>query len=198
MRTYLYIFCALIAYLLLSSRSCVTDRDNPEKEKIDILAEKKRVKDGFSINHLDNNKLEAFENKAIQNLNELEDLLNIYFDTSMDSAFRQQAVKMTKKLFYENSFAEILNFLRIKSGSMQPDKIILDSIRISRHFKSITDETYSGSIAFTKQLIHFSQDLISPSHETVNMEIILTKTPKQLGSDTLMVWKVYFGQSVDQ
>jgi len=209
MRKFIYIFCALLAYLVFSSRSCVPEAHREAMKKAQIKKEKQEIRDQFGSDRLSEETLIAFEEKARQKLIDLSDYLNIYFDDSMDDTFRNQAQQMIKTLFIDDN-TQINSLLTDKDGkrSYKLDKFfkkdpgsgadsirfIIDSIEVSEHFHRSDEYLYDGKLTFHRYLeFQTATDTFSIDSTMMEADIILSKSNKIFGIDTLMVWGVHLG-----
>jgi len=209
MRRFIYIFCALLAYLVFSSRSCVPEVDMAEREKALITEEREQIKDKFESDYLSGQALLGFEQKATDKLVDLEDFMRIIHNKSMDDTFRNQAQQMIKTLFIDDN-TQINSLLTDKDGkrSYKLDKFfkkdpgsgadsirfIIDSIEVSEHFHRSDEYLYDGKLTFHRYLeFQTATDTFSIDSTMMEADIILSKSNKIFGIDTLMVWGVHLG-----
>lgn len=162
----------------------------------------------FEAPMLQKENLIAFEQRAKEKLVDFADYINIYTNRTYDASFRDQAKKMVMDQFDGEA--------KIKSSIMNPQKeetyslssflaefpkldfefaqLMLKDIEISESLKYLNSETYTGSISFSRELLGISgQDTIIVSKDLDKIEIILNRTDKIFGNDTLKVWAVQLG-----
>jgi len=210
MRKFIYIFCALLAYLVFSSRSCVPEAHREAMKKAQIKKEKQEIRDQFGSDRLSEETLIAFEEKARQKLIDLSDYLNIYFDDSMDESFRDLARLLIAELFINDSIhisKLLLQTKAMKSVSLkrflnkriatdyQPVYFVFDSILISNPLHRTRYGIYEGSITFNRQLIQLAiQGSPPPNDVRLEVDLISQKVPKVFGSDTIHTWCLFLGE----
>ena len=162
----------------------------------------------FEAPTLQKENLIAFEQRAKEKLMDFSDYINIYTNATYDASFRDQAKKMVMDQFYVEA--------KIKSSIINPKKeetyslssflakfpkldfeftqLMLKDIEISESLKYLDSETYTGSISFSRELLGISgQDTVIVSKDLDKIEIILNRTDKIFGNDTLKVWAVQLG-----
>lgn len=186
MKRYLIVPGALLAFILFSAKSCEEDQQvswEQDKEALNDVMD--RVKDGFQADFLDEESLVAFTQKAKQKLKDYSEYMNIINDSSSDSAFRMQALSMTNALFYRNT----------GPTEFFPGQVMtIDSIWLIEPMHFSEEINYAGIIGFREKIMQKSeQDSITCSYSVKKMEIVVVKSTKQFGSDTLRIWQVYLG-----
>ncbi len=208
MKKYLIIFCAALAYLFLSSRSC----EGPEQQDIltdeEVLAATKdSIEHRFASDDLSPALLNALEIQAQQKLADFGDYLNLYTDASLDSAFRIQARGMVRELFIADT-VQINPLLMSHAGGMNlsmndflvtqtnidSPTLLIDSIRTIKSLSRTDEVSYKGIISFQRQIqYHTGSDTLLSDRTSMAAEIIAFKAVKAIGSDTLRVWEVSLG-----
>jgi hypothetical protein len=101
--------------------------------------------------------------------------MNIASDTSIDSVYRSQALKMAEELFYPGIDP-------VEPFSDMP--ILLDSIWVTQPLHMAGTEFYKGKLGF--------REVVSARY-TKEVEILAVKQTKIIGPDTLKVWQVFLG-----
>ena len=209
MRKYLYIFCALLAWLVFSSRSCVPVSEQMISEKTVILEAKESIKSEFESDDLSQKSLRAFEEKARQKLIDFADYINIYFDESIDTIFKAQTHRMIRDLFVSDSVQInrtlfhkkdkgsilLIKFLEEKpSVGYQSIRFNFDSINIIEPLHRTDDYYFQGKLIFSSQIgISDSSNTAFIKQHDMEIDIIASKVHKTFGADTLQVWGVFLG-----
>jgi hypothetical protein len=210
MRKFLFLFGAILAYLLLCSKSCGSDeKSDSANQEAELTKTKVSIKNEFESDDLSKKSLRAFEVKAKQKLVDFSDYLRIFSDIELDTAFKMQARKMILDLFISDSILinsglinysdeknlTISEFLRIDSSSVSNSiYFTIDSIEIAQPFRRIDDLNYRGRLSFlrlAKSSSTSSDYLVQP--KKMEADIIAAKVSKPFGQDTLQVWGVFLG-----
>jgi len=183
MKRYLIITGALLACILFSAKSCKEDPQVSRQQEEEAIAEKMdSVKNEFGGDFLDEESLFVFTRKAKQKLIDYADYMNIVNDSSLDSAFRDQAWLMAQDLFANG----------LVPGSPLPGMVILiDSSWLTEPLKMAGEGVYKGELGFReKNRVKSGEDNDHFLQSYKKSEIICTKSPKVFGTDTLSVWQV--------
>jgi hypothetical protein len=156
----------------------------------------------FASDQMDAQRLSAFEARAQQKLQDLADYINILRDKSLDSTFRQQAMKQAVALFEnenipfdknpENEIA-ISDFLtNLLSENQLTSKFTIDSIQIVKPLQAIGSERYEGILSFEDNIASVqAPDKITPKQ----IGMVLRKIKKEFGTEDKWVWEVFLSQT---
>lgn len=210
MRKFLFIFIAMLAYLVLSSKSCGSDEKNDTAKKEAELAKTKvNIKNEFESDDLSKKSLKAFEVKAKQELVDFSDYLGICSDKQVDESFQSQARQMILDMFVSDSirinslmFNEqdgknllIEEFLDLNSSfDNNSMAFTFDSITVARPLRRVDDLNYKGSLSFSRRLKACSiSDTVLSDPVRMEAEVFVSKVYKLFGTDTLQVWGVFLG-----
>jgi hypothetical protein len=209
MKKFIILFAAILAYLVFSSRSC----EGPEPEdartrEAELAITKERVKNEFASEELSRQSLRAFEEKAVQKLADLADYLNLYTDKSMDSSFREQARRMILGLFISDSvqinplltsektekYRALAGFLATKPDTTYRSvSLAFGSVEIAESLHR-TGEGYYGTLTFSRQVtVCTVSDTTTTGKYPLEIEMVVLKSSKAFGPDTLQVWGVFLG-----
>ena len=198
-----------VIYLILCGKSCVNDSERTAWQEKEVSAAKDSIRGEFESEHLTEEARYAAEVKAIQELSDLADYVEIYSDNSLDSLFREKAGEMIRGLFISEdaslSFGEVRN-RKMKSTTVgefvekgfgediNQAKLVFDSIRVLEPLQKSGEETYSGRLAANQCIIKYisTDSIISPPTD-VTIEFISSRQVKRIGQDTLKVWEVLLG-----
>jgi hypothetical protein len=211
MRKFMFIFVAILAYLVLSSKSCGTDeKDDAAKQEAELIETKASIKNEFESDDLSKKSLKAFEVKAKQKLVDFSDYLGICSDKQMDESFKGQARQMILDMFISDSVRintlllnepdkkniPINEFLssRLAAGYNSMD-FLLDSIEVVGPLRRIDDNNYKGRLSFSRLVKACSaSDTVLLSPARMEADIFASKVYKPFGTDTLLVWSVFLGE----
>ena len=210
MHRFIQIFGILIIYLVCGAPSCNDKKQgSAEQEQNSLKASIDSLRESFGSGHLSAVSLEAFEVSASQKLPEFADYLCILGDTSLNSSFKDKAREMIRELFLsEDVKFPVTNGARLKERELTlkqilSDKVkpavlsydlVLDSVRIGKHFQRTDDTTYTGMLNFTLRYTGAPPSVENMTRFTGNtMDIFILKRNRIFGKDTLRVWKVCLG-----
>jgi hypothetical protein len=166
------------------------------------------IEKDFEAIRLNKENLRAFEERSKEKLLDFAGYLNIYSTKKYDESFRDQAKKMTIDLFIGkgNTIINLLGTLDKKQftldeflekiNNMNFDFIKLNPahIRISDSLKLSENGNYTGKITFSGKMMGISaQDTLMLSSGFHKIELIVHRSMKSFGNDSLKVWSVQFG-----
>lgn len=210
MRKFLFIFGAIMAYLLLCSKSCDSDeRDDSVSKEAELTQTKEAIKNEFESDELSRKSLRAFEAKAKQKLVDLADYLDIYNDKPIDESFKDQARQMILDLFISDSVLinnrlsgendekdlSVREFLKTGLASVYTSAdFMFDTLEIAAPLRRIDDLNYKGRLSFSRivKSCNFADTVISFPAK-MEADIFVSKVIKPFGSDTLRIWSVFLG-----
>lgn len=204
------ILLAIPAYLILSSKSCDSDREhNAAMQKAKTEQTKEWIREEFETEYLTGQTLRAFELKAKQKLVDFADYLSLYYNKKLDKALKDQAGQVIAGLFASDKTV-IQSFFPPKNNSIgypltdflghdfMPEyntvNVLIDSIAIDTPLRRSGNDLFRGTLTFFRRLEACtpSDTLMIPGNR-MNVEIIAKKVNKTFGSDTLQVWGVFLG-----
>jgi hypothetical protein len=210
MRKYLVILLSLLAFLLFSSKRCDSpEGENTAEDEITSKATVDSINNSFKADHLSEQSLRAFEEKAKEKVVDFADYLQIYTDKSLDESFKKHLRQMILDLFISDTIHIILKvadergennlainkFLETVSVPVENSmKIIFDSIVLWEPLQRINELNYKGTLKFS-QKVELPSAINSAGLDSVSkqVDIIATKISKHFGSDTVQIWQVYLG-----
>lgn len=210
MRKFLFIFVAILAYLLLCSKSCGSDeKGDSAKQEAELTQTKESIKNEFESDDLSKKSLRAFEVKAEQKLVDFSDYLDIFSDKLMDESFKNQARQMILDLFIcdtvqinsillnepDKKNIPISKFLSLDSATgYNSMDFIFDSIEVTEPLRRIDTLNYKGRLSFSRRVkISSASDTLFTGPDRMEVDIFASKVRKQFGSDTLQIWSVFLG-----
>lgn len=199
--------------ILLSCGSSVGNKEMEEAKMVNSLADSIAKPENLNFNMSDSvlteDNFKAFEQRAIQKLEDLADYLKILSDTTVDIAFKEQARDMALKLFIspdnkmniridnniENSVQTAGTlFKSIETGSYGLYSFDIIDASVNQKLEPSGVFEYKGSIFF-KLLIFKPKAATSPIQNPYNTqcEIKVKKVQKEFGAESKLVWEVYLG-----
>jgi len=208
MRRFLYILTACLLYLLLSSESCNSTRqDSSAAHEAELMNAVADLNNEFKSNFLSEKSLIAFETKAKQKLVDFSDYLSIYETKSTDETFRTQAREMILNLFVSENVRInglllneperkdlLINDFLNRKFEFDSFELKFDSIKISEPLRRMNEMNYTGSLIFFRfQQAGISADTLIAAPAPMKVEIFVSKVKKSFGNDTLQVWNVLLG-----
>jgi len=162
----------------------------------------------FEIGKLDEVKLSAFEERAIEKIHDLGEYVMIYTKQDYDTAFRSLAGKMICDLFVNSNViididlsAErsedltLIGFLE-KLDSCEYDElnVLVQDFFLSTPLHFSTDSLYTGEVTYSNKIIGVKSGDSLLIHSTTNrVEIIAKKVNKNFGERSSLIWKVFLG-----
>ena len=208
-RFVIHIF-SLLAFLVFCSKSCESPEDQQAgKEEAELKATLDSISSSFFADQPSEQTLRLLEVKAKQKLADLADYLQIYYNETLDEAFRTNARQMIRDLFISDS---VLISLKFTSGMnekgvslddfLRDDKgfpgntlqFSFDSIILSAPLHRINEISYMGVMSFIQR---FQKSTTSDPEDTFSVikeaDIFALKVRKPFGSDTLKTWSVFLG-----
>jgi hypothetical protein len=208
MKNFSYILVAILAYLMLSSKSCESDRkDSSEIHEAELTKAMVDLKNEFKSDELSKKSLRAYEVKARQKLVDFSDYLSIYSVKPIDESFRIQARQMILDLFVSDHVrinALLLNesdresiligdFLS-KNFGYNSIKLVFDSVKIAKPLCRSDGINYAGNLRFSRSLkTYTSSDTLISTPVVMEVEFFVSKIKKSFGNDTLQIWNVSLG-----
>jgi hypothetical protein len=210
MRKFLVIFCAILAYLALSSKSCSSDeKEDAANKEAEVVKTRASIRNEFESEDLSRKSLRAFEAKAKQDLKDLSDYLHIYSDKQLDESFKNQVRGMIMEMFISDTIrisnrlsgqTELKNIslFEFLTLDLAPNFIsmdfIFDSIRVTAPLHKTDDLKYKGCLSFSRRLKAISaSDTVFTSPARMEADMFVSKVFKPFGTDTLLVWNVFLG-----
>ena len=162
----------------------------------------------FEATSLDKENLCAFEERAKEKLLDLADYINIYSNKKYYDSFRDQAKKMMLNLFKDDVNTKIdlldsheerkynLHEFLTEINQIKYDNIKLDvsHVRISDSLKLSENGNYTGDITLSKEINSLTaRDTLLISSGMNKVEIIVSRSVKKFGNDSLKIWNAQLG-----
>jgi hypothetical protein len=160
--------------------------------------------DSLSYKHI-----KAFEERAMQKLQDLKDYFEIISDSDIEPTFKNQALGMVENLFSSNNNTITLNldekqknipqdvdsfFVSLKKGSFGILSLQINNISVINNITRLNGPEYKGAIKF-RLFIFEKQGNKTNLRTKTNMQcdIIAKKVQKTFGKEKKMVWEVFLG-----
>jgi hypothetical protein len=153
--------------------------------------------------------IKAFEQRAIQKLQDLKDYFEILSDSTIEQTFKKQALDMARGLFAsgDNTITfkllenQEITALKVDSFfiSLQNDKygvltLQIYNVSVTNSIKKLDDAEYKGAIKF--RLFVFEKQVNTKTllnKTNMQCDIIAKKVKKKFGNETKQVWEVFLG-----
>lgn len=162
----------------------------------------------FEATYLNKENLRAFEERSKEKLLDFTDYLNIYSNKKYDDSFRNQAKKMLLDIYADKGNSKInllsspdknkhtLSEFLEEVNNMNYDFIKLNpgNISISDSLKFSENGNYTGEIIFSGEILGITAlDTLILRSGVNRIELIVQRSFKSFGNDSLKVWSVQFG-----
>ena len=186
-------------------KQAVVDYNEVDRIRADMV---QSFKEEFEIEKLDEVKLNAFEERAIEKIRDFGEYIMIYTRKEYDTAFKAQAGKMIVDLFVDNNVLididlsagrledlTLLGFLE-QLDSCDYNELVVSSqdFVIDSPLQSSGDGFYKGVVSYSNRIVGVRSGDSLLIHSTTNrVEIIAKKVNKNFGNRSSLIWKVFLG-----
>jgi hypothetical protein len=203
-RLFKHIILCLMVCLGMMLFSC-----SPSANDHDGLGNNKNYSQSKGTPNLENDSLsvkyiKAFEQRAIQKLQDLKDYFEILSDSKIDSTFKNQAKVMASELFaseyntitfsldenQENPSLKVDTFFTtIQNKTYGKLSLEIHNISVINKIRKLNDSEYEGAIKFSLFVLTKQKTL----KMDLQSEIIVKKVEKKFGAESKQVWEVFLG-----
>lgn len=217
-----HILMLMLGLLILASPTCEEPdpwADAHVQEGGEVLVESVEVnriraemvqsfEEEFEIGKLDEVNLNAFEDRAIEKIQDFGEYIMIYTRKDYDTAFKTQAGKMIFDLFIDNNvlididlstgmsedltlfgFLELLDSCEYDELTVSSQDFVLDT---PLHFSG--DSLYKGVVSYSNKILGVTSGDSLLIHSASNrVEIIIKKVNKKFGNRSSLIWEVLLG-----
>jgi hypothetical protein len=197
-----------VGIVLIACGPSMSEKENGKFTGEDsTLSQKKRI--DMESDFLSDKNKKAFEQRAIQKLEDLKDYFEILSNSKIDSAFRNQAIAMALALFASNENTISLNLFENneipvqKVGSffisLQNDgngllSFEIHDVTVVNRIKQLNDSEYEGAIKFKLFVLTKQENSEKVNHKMdMQCKIIAKKIQKEFGKESKQVWEVFLG-----
>ena len=182
------IIVPLITLFLI--QACATTNNKEfivDQEKPVVIAESVLIEQ-LKVSELSNVQLNAFEQKGLQRLKDLEDYVNLLSNEEVETRFKDQAREQAIKLFIDNEL--IISALSdvTQSGTTSYS---FNEPRIISGLEQ-RDNIYSGQMEF--QLLEYDQDQVKIGSAMKTVDFFVVQNTKTFGDHEEVIWEVLLGQ----
>jgi hypothetical protein len=196
-----------LIYLVFCSKSCSDDSDIQVVQEKQAIAARDSIRDEFETGYLSEDARNGAEVKAMQELNDLTDYVEIFTDSSLDRLFREKAGEMINNMFdSKDSRISFYAFSNKKlntctlnefltNGQRKNDitmKLAFDSIRVAVPLQKSGEDIYSGRLSAFQTVSYSGPENSYSISYPVSINFVSVKRSKIIGKDTLKVWEVLF------
>lgn len=203
---HIFFNCSVLSMAFVVLLSCKSARPEmtADSTQLETVADSFSLEETFQADSLSASNLRAFENRAVQKLHDVMDLIEIMSNPDNDKAFRAQAKAMLLGNF-ENDRNEISLVLpdvepfqytiaqfadSLTDNRFLPLKLRLTGSNIHEPLSLQDDNAYKGMIYFSLEPTANNKTLYPKDMEA---EIVLKKIHKDFGGATREVWEVFLG-----
>lgn len=184
----------------------VVDYNEVDRIRMDMVQSFEKE---FEIEKLDETKLNAFEERAIEKIQDFGEYVMIYSNQDYDTAFKSQAGKMIFDLFIDSNVEINIDLSNGKSedialigfleqlDSCDYNELVVSSqdffLNTPLHFSA--DSLYEGEVSYTNEVYGVKSGDSLLIHSASNrVEIIVRKVNKKFGNRSNLIWKVFLGK----
>lgn len=183
----------------------VVEYDEADRIRMDMV---QSFEEEFEIEKLDEVKLNAFDERAIEKIHDFGEYVMIYTRKNYDTAFKAQAGKMIFDLFIDSNVVIDIDIstgrpedLTLPGFLEQLDSCDYDELVVSSQdfvldspLQSSGDSLYKGVVSYSNKIIGLRSGDSLLIHSTTNrVEIIAKKVNKNFGNRSNLIWKVFLG-----
>lgn len=153
--------------------------------------------------------LTGFEGRAMQKVEELAGYIEIISNKEYDLTFREHALSLAIKLFYDGEIKISNSDKLLSSFNIMALNDYFDTVLKTGYAKIVVEvsnrqyvenlsqsksDTYSGKLLFDQTNYYYkNKEIQDKTIEKKEVDIILVKTEKAFGKKTKSVWSVYLG-----
>lgn len=183
----------------------VTDYNEVDRIRAEMV---QSFEEEFEIERLDEVKMNAFEERAVEKIQDFGEYIMVYTRKDYDTVFRSQAGRMIFDLFIDNNavinidlnkgrsenltltgFLEQLDSCDYNELLVSSQDFVLDSPLVFSE-----DGLYKGEVTYSNKIIGIKSGDSLLIHSTTNrVEIIVKKVNKKFGNRSSLIWKVFLG-----
>lgn len=219
----IHILLLMLGLLILGSPTCsepdpwanayiqedeqlVVDYNEVDRIRMDMVQSFEKE---FEIEKLDETKLNAFEERAIEKIQDFGEYVMIYSKRDYDTAFKAQAGKMIFDLFIDSNVEINIDLSNGRSEDIaligfmeQLDSCDYNELVVSSHdfvldspLQSSGDSFYKGVVSYSNRIVGLrSGDSLLIHSASNKVEIIVKKVNKRFGDRSNLIWKVFLGK----
>lgn len=145
--------------------------------------------------------LKAFEQRAIEKLQDLSDYLQIISDSSYSEEFRNAAILQAQDMFIDHSQIRLVegkepykvnSFLMETTRDTAAKLFLFKNIVVKDTLRFEAEILYEGSLSFKYGMVK-KGDTIWNEQDNRIAEFYLMKTQKNFGPSEKMIWEVFLG-----
>ena len=205
---YIKILGFFLILFAIMAPSCNEEGSSTREEAL-LNDMKKDIYSEFEANTLSETSLSVFEAKAIQQLCDMVDYLEVLKNSTLDISFRVKAREMIERSFISKDVNIIFSYPASNTSKRKTineflesaladdwrfSNLTFDSISVSKPLSRIADDSYKGSLKFQQKLLCSTlSEKRMYSFEKVAVFYLL-KEKKIFGADTLNIWNIRLGE----
>lgn len=196
-----------LTWLLIS---CAAEVDRSDESASDFTDSSFLIEEfsNLEVDNLSDNNIVAFEQRAMQKLEDFSDFLAILSDTTIDSEFKKQAALMAVEIFIntENTISFSLSddlsadeqtieafLLELQNGKLGILSIEIQNVSTSQKMKQSNNQEYKGLMKLELSIANKRETQIKKNTVQLECEVMAKKVDKEFGNTSKMVWEVFLG-----
>lgn len=196
-----------LTWLLIS---CAAEVDRSDESASDFTDSSFLIEESsnLEVDNLSDNNIVAFEQRAMQKLEDFSDFLAILSDTTIDSEFKKQAALMAVEIFIntENTISFSLSddlsadeqtieafLLELQNGKLGILSIEIQNVSTSQKMKQSNNQEYKGLMKLELSIANKRETQIKKNTVQLECEVMAKKVDKEFGNTSKMVWEVFLG-----
>lgn len=196
-----------LTWLLIS---CAAEVDRSDESASDFTDSSFLIEESsnLEVDYLSDNNIVAFEQRAMQKLEDFSDFLAILSDTTIDSEFKKQAALMAVEIFIntENTISFSLSddlsadeqtieafLLELQNGKLGILSIEIQNVSTSQKMKQSNNQEYKGLMKLELSIANKRETQIKKNTVQLECEVMAKKVDKEFGNTSKMVWEVFLG-----
>lgn len=196
-----------LTWLLIS---CAAEVDRSDESASDFTDSSFLIEEfsNLEVDNLSDNNIVAFEQRAMQKLEDFSDFLAILSDTTIDSEFKKQAALMAVEIFIntENTISFSLSddlsadeqtieafLLELQNGKLGILSIEIQNVSTFQKMKQSNNQEYKGLMKLELSIANKRETQIKKNTVQLECEVMAKKVDKEFGNTSKMVWEVFLG-----
>ena len=198
-----YFFFLILVYMICSAKSCTDEKEMVNQEFHEQI---QLIEDSMLTDSLDNQSLQAFEEKAIQKIIYFGELSSLIYNHKIDSSMQNNAIKQMTDLFLNDNVtidfsldddSNIKSYTVTEITYINPDphnnliQIDNNSFQLLQPLYRKNQFLYHGKLQFIQTIQRNTNS--STNVHPFQVDFYIKKIRKQFGTDSMFIWQVFLG-----
>ena len=190
------LWISLLVILFVAGCASAYRENSADEVLAEAVPTEAELEDQLTRDRLSEAQLDAFEIRAQQKLRDLIDYLAIAADSSLDSTFRQEAVRQAEALLAPSPMlvreSEARSTAKPLSSSPLPNRLVripiaaVTTLTIQQPLSPDGANQYQGTLSFSAPAADGDEG--TTQHEAT---MVLQKIEKRFGDEVELVWEVF-------